>query len=689
LLFFVLFLLGGVGTVAASQQSLPGNVLYPIKRASEEARLAFEFFDEGKAQLRLSLAQRRANEVSTLFRAGKLEHVESAQRNLEQHLLKSTQIIAKLDNESEVARLRRKLDLTSIQALAKLQDALLTLPAEAQPIASNSLQFIGAAYTEAIETTASAAPSPAVTARAGTVQFYAIDPPEPEVEKLLIEVGKIEVQLVDGRETRWIPITEELQTFDLLQITQVQRFLGEGRVPTGTYTQVRFDVQKATIVSEGSEFPASIVNGQVTLKRPFKVEEGKTTTVFLDFEGARSLGLSDTGQYLLTPSIKLLVLELEQLVGLSQAGKPPSGITLEKAQVEGNVQDLDTGTLVVQGKRVAIAPETSIEGEIKLGQQVNVAVRILPDGGFLAVQVTVKGAEPGKKPEPGSPGETSPPGGGVPTATPEPPPGPSLLQLTGILGLIQPGRWALNGTELSITPATEIVGELLPGLRVQIVGRPQPDGTVVVVSLQVLQEARTPTPTPSNGGRVPELVKIEGVLTRVEGDRWTINGHRVIVTPGTTVEGVIALGARLELEGVRQPDGTIQATTIKLISPTPTGPVSPTLSPTPLPLPLPSPSPLPQLIDVEGTLEDIQGLFWRVSGTPIWLTEETSITGTPILGSRVRIRGVHQGTTIVATTITIEPRLSQTPERPTAVPPLPTLPPVISTPLATIVPTAP
>jgi len=57
----------GFGTVAASADSLPHNPLYPVKRTTERVQLLLTFSPGGKAQLHLSFAERRLNEIMGLM----------------------------------------------------------------------------------------------------------------------------------------------------------------------------------------------------------------------------------------------------------------------------------------------------------------------------------------------------------------------------------------------------------------------------------------------------------------------------------------------------------------------------------------------------------------------------------------------------------------------------------------------
>ncbi len=65
-----LFLAGG-GTVAASSDSLPGDVLYPVKMATEKVQAFFTFGDEAKANLHIKFAERRIKEIESLAERGR------------------------------------------------------------------------------------------------------------------------------------------------------------------------------------------------------------------------------------------------------------------------------------------------------------------------------------------------------------------------------------------------------------------------------------------------------------------------------------------------------------------------------------------------------------------------------------------------------------------------------------------
>ena len=62
----VALVLGGGFSVSASQVSLPGDRLYPLKMVSEKVQVAFAFSDENRARVHVKLAGKRLGEVKKI-----------------------------------------------------------------------------------------------------------------------------------------------------------------------------------------------------------------------------------------------------------------------------------------------------------------------------------------------------------------------------------------------------------------------------------------------------------------------------------------------------------------------------------------------------------------------------------------------------------------------------------------------
>ncbi|MBI2861706.1 MAG: hypothetical protein HYX89_02695, partial [Chloroflexi bacterium] len=70
------FGLVGAGTVSAAMDSGPGDGLYPLKEATEQARVAFAFTDTDKADAYLWIASARVRDLSKIADNGRLDLAE-------------------------------------------------------------------------------------------------------------------------------------------------------------------------------------------------------------------------------------------------------------------------------------------------------------------------------------------------------------------------------------------------------------------------------------------------------------------------------------------------------------------------------------------------------------------------------------------------------------------------------------
>jgi hypothetical protein len=87
-------LLVSSGTVAAASGSMPDQPLYPVKLASEQARLALTFSPLHKAELYARLADRRVLEIVYLASKNKPEQVQRVTQALDGHLARIADLAA-------------------------------------------------------------------------------------------------------------------------------------------------------------------------------------------------------------------------------------------------------------------------------------------------------------------------------------------------------------------------------------------------------------------------------------------------------------------------------------------------------------------------------------------------------------------------------------------------------------------
>jgi hypothetical protein len=88
----LLFVAGG-STVAASNDSLPGDLLYPVKTRVEQVRMWFATTDTGKAKLHAQFANRRIEEIIRIIEKDKPDKVPGLVERLVDHLDKIEQLV--------------------------------------------------------------------------------------------------------------------------------------------------------------------------------------------------------------------------------------------------------------------------------------------------------------------------------------------------------------------------------------------------------------------------------------------------------------------------------------------------------------------------------------------------------------------------------------------------------------------
>ncbi len=99
-------LMMGGGTIAAAGYSMPDNLLYPVKLATEQVQLALTPSDIGKARLYAKFADRRVAEIIYLANKDDAQQVEATTQRLDNRLA----MLARLTSALEVAEAPRMLE---------------------------------------------------------------------------------------------------------------------------------------------------------------------------------------------------------------------------------------------------------------------------------------------------------------------------------------------------------------------------------------------------------------------------------------------------------------------------------------------------------------------------------------------------------------------------------------------------
>ena len=146
-------------------------------------------------------------------------------------------------------------------------------------------------------------------ANTGKLVLQITDKPNLDIEKADVTITNVQVHVPSSGENdsaEWITIEEGPLTFDLIQIQDVEAYLGEKQLPVGRYTQIRMDVVNALVTVNGTVHNLTIPSKTVKLVKSFEIKAGETTTLTLDFDAQESIHESGKDRYIMRPTIKVI-----------------------------------------------------------------------------------------------------------------------------------------------------------------------------------------------------------------------------------------------------------------------------------------------------------------------------------------------------------------------------------------------
>ena len=513
------------------------------------------------------------------------ERIEALSLDLNHNPTEAQRLAGSLTKGEEVAQIQERLERSAPINLGLLEGSLVSVPDESRAAFNDAFQLSSQGDAQAVETVAFQAPAPSL-ASLGFLQLRASDPTAPDLDNVFAEVDKIEAYLAAGSESKWITIVDSPNTFDLLRVEQIHKFLGQQEIPAGTYTQIRFEIGQAVVVAEGQAYIAKVPSGKLTFGRPFTVSEGQTTVVTIDFEGQRSLHLNGEGDYILTPEVKLLV--DEPLSDRDESSGYQHQASGKKMEIEGIIDRFSVTELVVGDMTINITPETEVEGTMVRGLYVDVEVVVEADGSFTAVEVEVK--------EERESGLTKVEFEGRITAL-----GENTWTVGGYTGhLTGEATWEVGGQRVTVATHADIDGDPEVGYTVEVEGLLVGPNTLLALEIEVEDDddddkkddrERVKEDDKGDGeedghGEERAHVELNGVIKGLygaqgdigslseqdlEGQYWAgdvtvklFDGTSFIIGEETEIDGILRSGAEVEVEIETASDGTRYATEIEV-----------------------------------------------------------------------------------------------------------------------------
>jgi len=144
----------------------------------------------------------------------------------------------------------------------------------------------------------------------GTLVMQITDAPGLNITEAIVNISQIRVHYAGTNQNdtngTWINISNESQTFDLIQLQNATEFLGETNLSAGWYTQIRLSVDKALVTIDGVQYDLKISSKKVKLIKPFLVQDNETLTLTLDFDVQKSVHRTGNDKYIMKPTIKVI-----------------------------------------------------------------------------------------------------------------------------------------------------------------------------------------------------------------------------------------------------------------------------------------------------------------------------------------------------------------------------------------------
>ncbi len=123
------FTAAGANTVWASMDTIPGELLYPVKTAVEQSRLALAFTDEAKTQVHIWVGAHRVGELDKMVQSGRTESFKQVLREYKDNVTEAQKLAASTAGLHErtmveKSRQEKRLEKVSQRAPEQMQNAI-------------------------------------------------------------------------------------------------------------------------------------------------------------------------------------------------------------------------------------------------------------------------------------------------------------------------------------------------------------------------------------------------------------------------------------------------------------------------------------------------------------------------------------------------------------------------------------
>ncbi len=254
----------------------------------------------------------------------------------------------------------------------------------------------------------------------------------------------------------------------------------------------------------------------------------------------------------------------------------PDNVELSNSGTEmafqGVIQALDGNNWTVEGVSFNVNGDTQIKGDFATGDIVKVHLTLdAVSGTLVATEI-----EPSTDPQldgtsTDQVGDSTLEATDDVQLTPSPDETPSAedFEFVGVVNAMAAGTWTINDKTVTITDQTEIKDAIILGKTVKVEARVAIDGTISATQIKLATSEDFTTQGDSQDGEHDAIeVKVSGSVETYSDTSITVNGQVIALLPSTKIEGVLAMGAQVEVEATMGADGTLRAQSIEVKSDT-------------------------------------------------------------------------------------------------------------------------
>ncbi len=203
--------------------------------------------------------------------------------------------------------------------------------------------------------------------------------------------------------------------------------------------------------------------------------------------------------------------------------------------VQGTVESMDGETWTVDGQVIVVPEDARVQGDVNVGDTVQIHGYVDPEGSEIAVQVHPIGEA------------------AMPAAMP--------VRFSGIVESMDGETWTISGQQVTVNETTQIEGDIAVGDTVMVKAQLLADGSMVAEHIKLMTKASAQSQEPQ-----PKVVSFQGIVETQTESAWVVSGQTVNVDGDTKINGDPQIGDQVLVVAEVEADGSMTAKVITLIA---------------------------------------------------------------------------------------------------------------------------